>query len=922
MTRWDADGAAGEAAMRFIDVVGPFAALFARAEVGVHLVHIATGALLPIQVGTVAVTELGAETDVPLAGEDAIARLLERPRHGLDDAEENTPDPLAWGPVIRIHDRVARTTIDLRSRLTHRSPLDHAVRSARSPPLVSDHPLPDSPRPRYLPMPTQKFTIVVWQDGSGCYTARSLLHEEASATDATAAGALQQVKQYLRWRGSREPLHADELLEPELISFRIDVRGGYQSDEESFPDEQPTSVRVACVAGRRKDDSFVCCLPLLNLRFHCHTREAVQPLAAELAGKLLSGLDPRQISRFLVPGRMYLDSLNIKCKDRGDRSSKMRLPELEAVAEPLGDRATRQRLSHAWCRDRVVADLVERLRRDRVSILLVGEGGVGKTTILANAVRQIEQEARRSRRPGGASQPPRVRHAYWLTSGQRIVAGMQYLGQWEIRCEEIIDELSAIQGVLCVDQLLGLVQAGGGDTAGASVASFFMPYLERGELRLIAEATPRELDACRRLLPGLESLFQVVRIDEFEPHEAREVLDKIAQSSKRNLHVDPAPGVMDVAYRLFRRFLPYQPFPGQCAEFVRQLFDRETLARQTTIQQQQVIDRFSTLTGVSQRFLRDDVSLAADDVREFFRDRVYGQDDACRAATRLVMAFKAGLTDPRRPLGTFLFCGPTGVGKTEMSRAIAAYLFGSGDAAKRLLRLDMSEYAGYGAAQRLTVSSDGEPSEFIKRLRAQPFSVVLLDEIEKADAEVFDVLLGALDEGRLTDQYGRTTTFRSAVVIMTSNLGSDTARPMGFDPLATQAFEREVISYFRPEFVNRIDQLVTFRPLDQETILQITRKELQDLALREGLSRGPWQLSWDAAVEQVLAAKGFDARFGARPLQRVVEREVVAPLANWLAENPTLRGTTLRLHVQRGQIAIAIGPPADVGISRRSRDSV
>ncbi len=226
----------------------------------------------------------------------------------------------------------------------------------------------------------------------------------------------------------------------------------------------------------------------------------------------------------------------------------------------------------------------------------------------------------------------------------------------------------------------------------------------------------------------------------------------------------------------------------------------------------------------------------------------------------------------------------------------------------------MSEYAAPGAAERLVTQPDGQPSELIKRLRGQPFSVVLLDEIEKAASDVFDVLLGVLDEGRLTDRFGRTTNFRSTVVVMTSNLGGEHRGAIGFDAATRHApasrhapYERAVTSFFRPEFFNRIDAVVTFESLGADTIGAITRKELSDLARREGLAERGLRLDWSAAVVHHLARAGFDARYGARPLQRTLEKLVVAPLSRWLIDNPHARNRSLMLELDAmGQIAIRI----------------
>jgi ATP-dependent Clp protease ATP-binding subunit ClpC len=298
---------------------------------------------------------------------------------------------------------------------------------------------------------------------------------------------------------------------------------------------------------------------------------------------------------------------------------------------------------------------------------------------------------------------------------------------------------------------------------------------------------------------------------------------------------------------------------------------------------------------------------------------VLGQPAACAAAADVVVAFKAGLNDPRRPLGVLLFCGPTGVGKTELAKALARCVFGGEaeaapeSAAKpagvRLLRLDMSEYSGPWAADRLLLQPDGEPSNFLQQIRRQPFTVVLFDEIEKAHPAVFDVLLNVFDEGQLTDRFGRVTWFRSAVLILTSNLGVQAAGPLGFGDRDGHGAHSEsaVREFFRPEFFNRLDSVVTFSPLTGAVIESIAEKELRQLAAREGLRRHGVQLRWTPAVVEHLARAGFDPRYGARPLQGTLETEIVVPLSRFLvAAHPRPRAVTIdfdpqdRIRIQSG----------------------
>lgn len=786
-------------------------------------------------------------------------------------------------------------------------------------------------------MPTVRYHALLCRDAAGGYSAVAL-DGDATGFGASPSDAREDLKEYLRWAHRKDPaLPVPDFTDPELRWFTVTVRPEYTGNNRLYPSDAQVPVRVPCVVGTRKSGQFAAELPLLGIRFDYPGRMELQKLVERYVSQKLEGLTPEQLAAHLPPAHAELLELAVPIpKDPPDSLDTIPPPAtLANVAEPVGDRAVRKGYARAWGRESQLLALVHKLHHEKANVLLVGEGGVGKTALMVDAVKEAEKLAlAEDGRPG------KYKRRFWLTSAGRVIAGMKYLGQWEERVEALIAELGELGGVLCVERLLELVRTGGLGPAD-SVAAFLVSYLARGELRMIAEATPAELDACRRLMPGLPDLFQIVRVEPFERPAALAVIDRQLEAAASGPGLEVERGSGERIVRLFRRFMPYAAFPGPASSFARQIVDSHVRNGKKPVTPAAVVDAFRRQTGLPELFLRDEITLARDDVLNWFRARVIDQPEACEAATNVVMTVKAGLNDPARPPAVLLFCGPTGVGKTHMAQALASYFFGhAGESAERgvrsaelktedgketassasalrgshpalradrLIRLDMSEFGGFDAAYRLLGPPQGEPGPLVKRVRRQPFSVLLLDEIEKAAAEVFDLLMGVFDEGRLTDQYGRVTNFRSTIVVMTSNLGAGQSRAVGFGgENAGPAYQDVAMKFFRPEFFNRMDAVVTFRPLLPESVRAITRRELDAIARREGLVRGGVSVRWSGALVDHLAAIGFDARYGARPLQRAIEREVVAPLARWLLANAVSEGKTIGADWRDGACAFAL----------------
>lgn len=511
---------------------------------------------------------------------------------------------------------------------------------------------------------------------------------------------------------------------------------------------------------------------------------------------------------------------------------------------------------------------------DRPSVLLIGPAGVGKTALVTEMARRWNDF--------GLS-----RHTFHRSSGARLIAGACGFGMWQQRCRELIEAAKVKPCVLYLGNLFELMNVGQSSAGSESIASFLRPYLVRREVQIIVECTDDQLAIIEKNDPRLGDAFRTLRVEEAVPQRADAILlaASIALGKDRGRFSRPA---LERIAALHRRYAGYAAFPGAPLRFMRRV--HESAEKDTLIEEAEVYAAFSRETGMPLSLLDPAARLDLDATERRFQKRVQGQNEAVQAIVALIAQMKAGLTRPGRPLASLLFIGPTGTGKTEMAKALAEFLFQSQE---RMIRLDMSEYGQPWSAQRLVSGShDGREGLLTSAVREQPFSVLLFDEFEKADHAVFDLLLQVLGEARLTDAAGRLADFSNCVIIMTSNLGAqDFSRGrLGFTQAgeahhdAAEHFTSAVRAALRPEMFNRIDRIVPFQPLGEEIVIALTRREIEQAALRPGIAGRSMQLHVSEPLVRHLAKKGYDPRYGARPLKRRVAEELLAPLATRIAE--------------------------------------
>ena len=689
-----------------------------------------------------------------------------------------------------------------------------------------------------------------------------------------------------------------DIMEPRLRMVEASIRPAYRDRTGSYPLSSTLKVSVPAVFGETEQGYFECYLPLFGESFYYYDARQFDALVQHVVVTLLNRFSPEKIYRLQMLPRPSLDVVPLKVNYDRDlywsgieykREYKVLNRLAERVPQKKNIRRSMSALPEAaWEQEEKVTEVADKLISTRSNVLAVGRPGTGKSAVLRQAIKKITARSRKQQ----------LGYTFWRILPQRITASSKYLGEWEELCELLVEELNLANGILWVEDVVRLLQIGG-EGPEDSVAAFLLSFLQQGKLQMVGEATPQELESMRRLLPGFAEAFQVVLIEELDEKKVISVLDKFAEYSEKSLRMPIAKEALQLSYRLLLRYYPYESFPGKGIKFLGQCVSEGQLRRAEKVTKKAVFDNFIRQTGLPEFFLRDDLLLDIEELQGYFNQRIIGQPDAVSKLCSLVKVYKAGLNNPYKPINTLLFAGPTGVGKTASAKALADYFFGKGQRKSPLVRIDMSEFQYPGQIVRL-IGAGREPGQLVKDIRERPFSVLLLDEVEKADPSIFDALLGLMDEGVLVDAYGRETNFRNTIVIMTSNLGASGQKSIGFGQKEDEdaVYLSAITRHFRPEFVNRLDSVVVFGSLNQEDIRAITRKELDELSQREGFAKRQIDIQFSEKVVSYIASIGFDVRYGARPLQRAVEQSLMTPIANWLLQHPKSENCRLQVDYQ------------------------
>lgn len=643
-------------------------------------------------------------------------------------------------------------------------------------------------------------------------------------------------------------------------------------------------------------------------------------------------------------------------------------PTLDALARDLTRQAIEQRLDPVVGRNKEVRRLVQILsRRTKNNPVLVGEPGVGKTAIVEGLAQRIIH--------GQVPEDMLHKRVMMLDMGS-LVAGTKFRGEFEERLKKIIDEIyNDGHIILFIDEIHTLIGAGSAEGS-VDASNILKPALARGEIQLIGATTLNEYQKYVEKDSALERRLAKVQVDEPSQEEAVQILQGLRPRYEEHHGLRISDEAIEAAVTMSVRYIHSRQLPDKAIDLIdesaakvrldasnkpskvadlqnelvrvnaekeeaiynqafeqaaqlrleeRKIAEKLAQAQQKQIENQElqvvsaedVAEVVSQWTGVPVQQIAKKESQRLMDLEKILHQRVVGQDKAVVAVSRAIRRARSGLKDPNRPIGSFMFLGPTGVGKTELAKALAQAMFGSEDA---LIRVDMSEFMEKYSTSRLIGSPPGyvgyeEGGQLTEKVRTKPYSVILLDEVEKAHPDIFNILLQVLDDGYLTDAKGRKVDFRNTILIMTSNLGATQLREeksVGFNAVDQskdqRAMEKRILEElkkaYRPEFLNRIDETVVFNSLDVSEIHEIVKIMSRQIVAR--MAEQGIQLKITPSAIDVIGKAGFDPEYGARPIRRALQREIEDKLSEALISGQVQLGDAVTIGASKGNITLTV----------------